>query len=271
MINNNIDVIDAEQGSNFPFTFNSSLELNGVKLSSDLFEFIKIYCSEDIILPCSIIKIMLSPTINDCVEITFGDAIGKSVGTLWIHATGSYQDNDGAWYMTGLIHNEHRVLKGFASYSTNLYYILRSCVDSAKDNTILIDNDFVLLPICCIPRFKEAMSSISAGGRTTCSNVSFCPGEYTRAIFEGTYPDYTYAMSIIDKYKPTKNGICDLHVPLSFPQGIYTEDLWVGGMDMILKHTVESNIRVTKETDPRITKTPVIQIQGVLDSHGKQH
>lgn len=259
MIDNNIDIYDARYNTNAPFTRECTLTVNGVSIPADMFMCVKLYCTEDNVLPCSIRRISVSRQQRDTVEIVFMDFNDTSIGTWWLHRP----ENMSVSYVLSFICDDTRALRGYVAYSPELFGLMYAAASASEDGATMVSDDFRLLPMCCIPYFRGSMRSITAADRTTCANVALYPGIYTRAYWSGS----TYSVGVVDKLKVADgtNGICRMTVTLKdesgdehTPGGIPEDGIWVGGVDMLMKHSPVSNIRV-------LTKNSKISLNGVLD------
>lgn len=258
MISNNPDIIDAKRGSNAPFTHQSQLMVGDTQIPASYFAVVKLYCDERHVLPCSVTGVYTEKSVKNCIRVELGDSRGLAIGSFWLHAAASEDE-----YRLLFICGEDRALRGFAVCQGALYSLLAGELAKTDKGAISISNDFTLLPYCCIPYFAGAARSITVDGRTTCADVGLYPDKYTRS----SYDDNKYMLSAASKLDVERgdNGICKLVIKYvnnagaaKSTYGPARRDIWVGGLQMILRHSPESNVRV-------ISKDAALELDGVLD------
>ena len=250
---NNIDINDARQGTKYPFTHNSTLDVNGVLVPVECFRAIRIYCAEGDGVPVHIGSISRESTAPDVCVVEFDTATGAFVGSARI------KSGRGGGF---LIFDDRGVIRGQMVCDDTLAALLLNALGAA-DTVALSGDTFTLLPQCHVAWMAGHCRSVELASGVTRADVVITPGRNIRAAADGAYE-----LGVVDDWKGNRevSGINWLasENPITIDgmqvssEAVKADPIWVGGAHIWLRHSLTSNMRV-------VPNEAGLQIRGVMD------
>lgn len=248
----NIVHTDAKYNTNAPFEWNCPLVLNSIKISSEYFRSVKIYCDKTNVLPVHLDTITISIEDSNICYVSFCDANGIEIGK-W-RACVSTDSDTNSEYCTAFIRNTHNEIKGHISFHTSLPGALLNCARKSNGTVTADYGDFVLLPHCHVAWHPGHGRTITINDYTTLQNVKIHPGILTRIDSNLNANGDNLSISVVGPYKDKsqKNGICNLVADnVIYVNGSETtaaslvrNPIWLGGKHLVIRSSITSNIRV---------------------------
>lgn len=205
----NIEIPNSQKESKAPFTFESTLEINGQKMPQGSFLSVKVYVDGSVVLPVRLYCIRQSG------EVVFCDNRGTIVALWKTHPV----TDKGIKFVTSVLVNENGVLSGPIACTKQAVDIIRGVINSRSSDFYLPSNAFVLIPQCHVAMMPGSVKAISVTDRsgikhTFTSDIELDPigGEEDHtAMIYGNGKSYnlrnTYD-AVIARTK--KNGICNI-------------------------------------------------------------
>ena len=251
MINGNLTLDDARYNTNAPFTYESSVEINGTALPVDWFRSIRVYCSEGCDVPIRIGSMSSSTKARDTVDIDFVDASGTLFGTASIFLPG---DAD-TLYKGVFIINPNDVIVGHVVYARELAGMLISVLSRAQGNSLAFGRkSFVLLPQCHVAYAEGHGRVIEVNGKRYTRDITIVPGALTHTDVAQGDNAYQWRLSVVGVYNASLsvNGLCRLkfdktvkinNVDTTVEQQT-ADSIWIGGEHLLIRHSITSNLRV---------------------------
>ena len=274
LIQHNIDRNDESYNTKAPFTYESKLQLPGGTLPSQSVRSVVVYCQEGTMPPVRIVSSMFEDAYEDHVLLSFSDATGQEIGRARLYLATE------AEYVTTFITDSFNVIKGHVCYNAKAAEVFRGATLEAGGRFMTEDNDFELLPQCHVAWMPGHCRAIRVNGWLTNKDVRINPTiEMHTAVSAATvnaeYADTSYVLSMAEPYieattfkdNPALNGICKLTlnnldsvdmVHVSTPELYLHDGIWLGGVNLILRSSDTSNIRV-------ITDSSAIHLEDVND------
>ena len=148
----NIELPNSQKESKAPFTFDSSLLINGQQLPQGSFVSIKVFITDSVVLPVRIYCIRQNG------DIVFCDARGTLVA-IW--KTCEKTDGDAKW-ITSLLVNDAGAIAGSVACTKQTLDLFRGAVLN-RTGDLFLDNDaFILMQQCYVAMLKGVCKVIAA-------------------------------------------------------------------------------------------------------------
>jgi len=255
----NISVTGARQGTNAPFTQDSTLTIQSTRLSPKLFVSIRVFCNEAVVPPVRISHIQKTV---DTYELFMSDAANRKIGSF----IADRQDNAIGNVWSTLITAADGTVKGHVTYDGNQYSTLWSTLQQINGMIRLADSAFVLLPFCLVAEMSGGLRTIHIDGETTTEPVCIVPAA---CVHVGVSPSGVIS---VDAGRPEKLqteygfrwlGMDNVdHIDGSAAAGttrMSSENMLdITGCHLVFRSGLTSNLRV-------ITDVPEVRLEGVLD------
>lgn len=250
---NNLDRTDEAAISNWPFTFESTLDFGAGTLTADSFLAVSVAVDETTTLPCRFKGVTSDGRLVICDaggnEICSGQLYGQT------HQTAGAPDE----YASFFLYNQYNVLCGFATCKTDVAQQLFALAKYTNGMHYFSASAFVLLPQCHVQSMQGNVRSFGVNGKYTTANLdvrctelvsgSTCGGH--NVLPTGTTATgFSYGVFNVDG-EPDRNGWCNIIVA----GGTFS----VADKNLIIKASCTSNLRVV-DTDA------VIILRGVQDA-----
>lgn len=242
----NIDRRDSVVVSKAPFTYESTLEINGAVLPAGSFVAVRVYVESGYRMPFRFHSVQPDGKVWLC------DSDGQLVcywqtyeGTEEIASTDSP-------YVSSLLFKANGVIAGFISCTHTVVSLIRNIVETTFEPLHLPANTFVLIPQCHVSMIEGCGRAFGIGSQDdetvyTTSDIYISGGTNEMIILSGGTNSIQVNMTndserILEMAVP--NGICN--IALKDDDGTKaTVD--VIGKSIIIKAQPESNLRVVKE------------------------
>lgn len=238
----NIDRRDSVVVSKAPFTYESTLELNGAILPAGSFVAIKVYVENGFRMPFRFHSIQPDGKLWLC------DADGQLV-CYWQTYEGTEEiASADRPYISSLLLKSDGVIAGFISCTHTVVSLIRNIVETTLEPLPLPVVAFVLIPQCHVAMIEGCGRSFGIGSQDqptvyTTSDLYLSGGTNEMIILGGTESiqvnvtnDSAQILAIA-----VPNGICNIKVDSEL------KAVDVIGKSLIIKAQPESNLRVVKE------------------------
>lgn len=254
-ITNNLDRTDEAAISNWPFTYESTLDTGNGVLTGDSFLAVSVNVDETVALPCRFKGMTADGKLVIC------DATGAEVCSGQLYE----RTDPEATTCSFFLYNKYGVLSGFVCCKPSVPTMLWSLSQYANGMHYFATNAFVLLPQCHVQSAVGNVRSFGIEGRYTTANLNircttgevpetYVPGSTVTGhsiIPEGTEDSpVMFGVFNFDDDPPT-NKWCHIVINGS----TYN----VAGKNLIIKAATASNLRVV-QTDAAII------LRGVTDA-----
>lgn len=246
----NIERSNSQKESKAPFTFESTLDINGQKMPQGSFLSIKVYVDGSFTLPIRFY------CLRQTGELVFCDSNG-SIVALW--KTHPITDEDTKW-ITSVLVNEAGVIAGTIATTKQALDIIRGVVNSHTSDFYFPSNAFILMPQCHVAMLAGSAKAIVVTDRdgvrhTFTSDITVQPvadeDEPEAMVFCINGCSYNLRNKYSTVLKRLKhNGICNIVINGS------TVDCSQSKLIIKAKMTTEdaSNLRVTHNSDGLVLK-----------------
>lgn len=246
----NIERSNSQKESKAPFTFESTLDINGQNMPQGSFLSIKVYVDGSFALPVRFYSI------RQTGELVFCDSNG-SIVAMW--KTHPLTDEDTKW-VTSVLVNENGVLAGTIAATKQALDIIRGVIKSRTSDFFFPSNAFVLMPQCHVAMLAGSAKAIVVTDRegtrhTFTSDITVQPvagiDDPEAMVFyvdEQSYSLRNKYSTVLGRLK--HNGICNIVVNGS------TVDCSQSKLIIKAKMTTEdaSNLRVIHNKDSLVLK-----------------
>ena len=230
----NLDRSDEQVISNYPFTYESTRNIKIGILPPGSFLAVSVNIDEDTELPCRIKGISADGKLVIC------DNTGAEICYGQLYKT--FASNDSG-YVSFFLYNQNEVLSGFIFCKVEAAAQLVAVNTWYPNIFTYFDNDaFILLPECCVPTMKGAVRSFMVNNKHVTADLCIRFSEPTANNYRTGYNIYptlygdAMCINVYNVQEPEPNGLCVLSVN--------GKNYWVGGLNIILKSSVTSNLRV---------------------------
>jgi len=210
----NIERSNSQNESKAPFTFESTMLVNGMRVPQGGFLSIKVYVDSDYTLPVHIHCIRQDGT------VVFADARGADVA-LWKTKA---KTDEGAEYVTDFLYTDYGVIAGSIACTIQTLEIFRGAIAQRTSDYYLAAGSFILIPQCHIAMMKGSAKAIKISDTYFTSDVTlhgFTPsvipeGEEDKmklpvVDWRGAAADIVNKLdTVLDRQQ--KNGICSIVV-----------------------------------------------------------
>lgn len=258
-LTNNLDRTDEAVISNWPFTYDSTLDTGDGSLTADSFLAITVNVDESVVLPCRFKGVTKDGKLVVC------DATGTEVCSGQL-----YETNTGEDISSFFLYNQYGVLCGSISCKSNVLTRLYSLSRFTDNIQYFAMRAFVFSPQCHVQSMKGQGRSLGVSGKYSVADLvlrcttgvlvsgssvsahNVVPEAKAAITVDGT-TKYRYAFSVYNIEKPVKNKWCRVYI-----QGYTTGFYNVEDCNLIFKSSVASNLRVVYSSDS-------ITLRGVLD------
>lgn len=267
-ITNNLDRTDEESISNWPFTFESTLDTGNGVLTGDSFLTVSINVDETVALPCRFKGISQDGRLVVCdasgAEVCSGQLYGSTrrqrVGVRVMPDT----------WTSLFLYNAYGVLSGFVTCKSDAALQLFALSQYANGMHYFSTNAFILLPQCHVQSAQGNVRSFGINGTYTTANLRI---KCTDPAEEGA--TMVAAHNIIPEghevtQETGSSGVVSYGVFNSITDPTETENKWcritvngqtynVEDKNLIIKASITSNLRVV------FTDAAII-LRGVTDA-----
>lgn len=246
----NIERSNSQKESKAPFTFESTLDINGQNMPQGSFLSIKVYVDGSFALPIRFYSL------RQTGELVLCDNNGAIVA-MW--KTHPITDEDTKWITSALV-NENGVLAGTIAATTQALDILRGVINSRTSDFFFPSNAFVLMPQCHVAMLAGSAKAIVVTDRegtkhAFTSDITIQPtageDDPEAMVFYIGEKSYNLRNSYSTVLKRLKhNGICNIVINGS------TVDCSQSKLIIKAKMTTEeaSNLRVIHDQNSLILK-----------------
>lgn len=246
-ITNNLDRTDAAVISNWPFTYESTLETGDGALTGDSFLAISVNVDDTVTLPCRFKGITSEGRLVIC------DATGAEVCGGYVYA-----DSDDSDICSFFLYNQYKILCGFIACKKLVVQKLWDLARYANGIHYFGTTAFVLLPQCYNQTFQSGFKSFGIQGEYSTANLRIhCSGttsgvKYWHNLVPGATPPVSFDIYNVEDLTQYRNKWCYIVVNgTRYP---------VDGKHLIIKAACASNLRVV-DTDAVITLRGVQDVQ----------
>lgn len=275
----------------YPFASGTKLSIGGVEIPANLVLSVQVYCVPGTALPAKLSAAQASdyvpsgesfdaPVVHRCV-VTFADSGGDKIGTATLVLGGPAQNQlyfPGMGGMLSVPILDNGVLRGKLTYRKELAGLLYGAALNNGGTAAADSDSLVLDPRCHYPWLEGKVQRIAVNGAYTSNDVCMKAGSHvltaynysTEELSYGVAGEYTSgAASDVNGIKyialPKQDSSNDYAITASpLTTKIDTTDkaaytlYWVGGMHVVIKNYVTSNVRV-------LTSASGITLKGAAD------
>jgi len=247
----NIDRSDAAQVSKAPFTYESTMLLDGNLIPSGSFVALKVYVYGSMSVPFRM------HSIRQDGKVVFCDATG-ALAVYWqtYPQTEEIAPND-VPYVSSLLFDDRGIIAGSVTCTHTVMSVIRGIIDSNTETFFVPSDAFILIPQCHVAMLEgharsfgisnqaAATTYITSDLHLTCDNEMLISGST-----DSLQLSLTNTADAIRAAAPT-NGICGVV--------INGQTYCCADSSIILKSSICSNLRVIKENQS-------ITLRGVLNA-----
>lgn len=244
-INTNIAIEDASYNTHAPFTWESTMTVNGFTLSyKDFLSFI-IYCRPGIVPPVHICSVRPSEKVRpgsytSYYSVCIADSSNTEIGYFDVYSSAA-----GDKMRESIIYNKNDIQIGHVYLSGNAMNAFMPVQPGAMYR---VDPDaFVLLPTCHVPYPRRLAECIEINGKKfyTDVRITFKPTVHVEIPpdFSRSYP-LNIGVASLYTDPDDMDGFTTLCIRHRGAESIYD----VAGKHLMIKSTIASNVRVISDS-----------------------
>lgn len=283
--------LETVETTSYPFAAGTGLSIGSVEIPAGLLLSVQVYCVPGTTLPAKIQSVQATDFIasskkattavtRQCV-VNFADASGETIGSVALTLGGSSATTVGYPGTAGILSMpilNDGILRGKVAYKQELAGLLYGAALNSGGTAVADNESLVLDPRCHYPWLVGKVQRLVINGTSTTNDVRILPGtgvlttqdEATGTLIFGVIGTYVNgATTDVSGIKylalPKKDDGNDYAIkakPIGTavnPDDSSQYDLyWVGGMHIVLKNYVTSNVRV-------ITSAAGVTLRGSAD------